>query len=179
MNGSTIFVAGVYGTGKSTICSALSSRLCILAFSAGDLISVINGEQYGANKTVVDKNRNQDLLAESVQALNRQNKQIILAGHFCIFNTVNGVDVLPESVYYSLNIVQIILLEADVQKIAANLFQRDGKNYSEKDLLALIEKERFQSRRISQNLKCPLHIHKMAFNDSDIDHVVSLLHREE
>lgn len=47
MNGSTIFIAGVYGTGKSTLCSALSERLRIPAFSAGNLISEINGEQYG------------------------------------------------------------------------------------------------------------------------------------
>lgn len=59
---STIFIAGVYGTGKSTVCSALSKELCIPAFSAGDLISSINGEQYGANKTVSDKNNNQVLL---------------------------------------------------------------------------------------------------------------------
>ena len=58
MNGSTIFIAGVYGTGKSTICSALAERLHIPAFSAGDLISVINGEQYGANKAVADKDNN-------------------------------------------------------------------------------------------------------------------------
>lgn len=44
MKGSTIFIAGVYGTGKSTMCTALSERLHIPAFSAGDLISMMNGE---------------------------------------------------------------------------------------------------------------------------------------
>ncbi|MDD3336479.1 MAG: AAA family ATPase [Eubacteriales bacterium] len=59
MNGSTVFIAGVYGTGKSTLCSALSERLHIPTFSAGDLISAINDEQYGANKAVADKYINQ------------------------------------------------------------------------------------------------------------------------
>lgn len=48
IKGTTIFIAGVYGTGKSTMCSVLSEKLHIPAFSAGDLISAINGERYGA-----------------------------------------------------------------------------------------------------------------------------------
>lgn len=50
LKGSTIFIAGVYGTGKSTMCSVLSEMLHIPAFSAGDLISAINGEQYGSKQ---------------------------------------------------------------------------------------------------------------------------------
>ncbi len=154
MNGSTIFIAGIYGTGKSTICSALSKRFHIPSFSAGDLISAINGEQYGANKAVADKDSNQVLLAERVQELNHENKQIILAGHFCIFNAHNEVEILPESVYSALNIAQIILLEADIQNIVLNLRRRDGKDYSEKSVTALMEREREQSERISKQLKC-------------------------
>lgn len=176
MNGSTIFIAGVYGTGKSTICSALSKRFQIPSFSAGDLISAINGERYGANKAVLDKNRNQFLLAERVQELNRKNSQIILAGHFCIFNSDYRVEILPESVYSALNITQIILLEADVRDIVVNLRHRDGKDYSEKNVAVLIEKEREQSERISKQLKCPLYNYKMTFTNRDLDYVASLLY---
>ena len=84
MSGLTIFVAGIYGTGKSTLCSALSERLRIPAFSAGDLISAVNSERYGANKAVADKDNNQVLLAKRVRELGQEHEQIILAGHFCI-----------------------------------------------------------------------------------------------
>lgn len=175
MKRSTIFIAGVYGTGKSTLCSTLSERLHIPAFSAGDLISAINGEQYGANKVVVDKDNNQVLLTERVRELNRENKQIILAGHFCIFNAYNDVEVLSESVYSALNITQIVLLESDIQTIVANLRRRDGKDYAKKNVSTLIEKERKQSERISMLLKCPLNVYKMTFTDRDVDYVASLL----
>lgn len=175
MKGSTIFIAGVYGTGKSTLCSTLSERLHIPAFSAGDLISAINGEQYGANKVVADKNNNQVLLAERVQKLNYENGQIILAGHFCIFNADNDVEVLPESVYSALNITQIVLLESNIQTIVANLRRRDGKDYAEKSVSKLIKKEREQSERISMLLKCPLNVYKMTFTNRDVDYVASLL----
>lgn len=111
--GSTIFIAGAYGTGKSTLCGRLSTIMQIPFFSAGDLISKINGEHYGTNKAVTDKNRNQILLADKVQELNQIYSRIILAGHFCIFNNSNEVETLPESVFYNLNIEQVLLLEAN------------------------------------------------------------------
>ena len=175
LKGSTIFIAGVYGTGKSTMCSVLSEMLHIPAFSAGDLIRAINGEQYGANKTVSDKNNNQILLAERVRQLTQENQKIILAGHFCIFNADNEVEVLPESVYPALNISRIILLEADIQTIISNLRRRDGKNYPVKSVSALIEKEREQSKQIAEQLNCPLNIYQMTFTDKDPEYVASLL----
>ena len=51
----TIFIAGSYGVGKSTLCDNLSRVSGVPAYSAGDLISCITGEQYGANKVVQDK----------------------------------------------------------------------------------------------------------------------------
>lgn len=176
MKGSTIFIAGVYGTGKSTMCTALSERLNILAFSAGDLISVMNGEQYGANKAVADKENNQILLADCVDELNHKNELIILAGHFCIFNANNYVEILPETVYSALNITRIILLESDVHTIIAHLRCRDGKNYSEKSVSTLIEKEREQSERVSNQLKCPLNIYNMTFTDDDLNNIASLIY---
>ena len=167
LKGSTIFIAGVYGTGKSTMCSTLSEMLHIPEFSAGDLISAINHEQYGANKAVSDKNNNQALLAERVRQLTQENERIILAGHFCIFNADNDVEVLPESVYPALNISQIILLEAEIQTIIANLRRRDGKNYPVKSISVLLEKEREQSERIAEQLNCPLNIYQMTFTDKD------------
>ena len=47
---SVIFVAGIYGVGKSTLCEKLSQRMSIPSYSAGDLISRVNGERYGATK---------------------------------------------------------------------------------------------------------------------------------
>lgn len=175
MIGSTIFIAGMYGTGKSTMCSALSKRLHIPTFSAGDLISEINGEQYGANKVVSDKNNNQAILVERIRKLNRENGQIILAGHFCIFNAENGVEILPESIYAELRIIRIVLLEADIQTVIANLHHRDEKVYSEQSVSALMKKELEQSERIAKKLNCPLNIYKTTFTDRDSKNVASWL----
>lgn len=176
--GSTIFIAGVYGTGKSTMCSALAKILHIPAFSAGDLISSKNGEHYGANKTVSDKYANQLLLIERVHQLIQKNERIILAGHFCIFNSYNEVDILPESVYSQLSISRIILLEANIQTVISNLISRDGKNYTLESISKLIKKEREQCKRIAEQLSCPFNIYQMTFTEQDTQYVASLISKE-
>ena len=82
----TVFLAGVYGVGKSTLAQKVSEKAGIPFYSAGDLISEKNGEKYGANKIVVDKNRNQDILVECVSEILQRESRILLAGHFCIVN---------------------------------------------------------------------------------------------
>ena len=139
------------------------------------MIGSVNGEKYGANKTVSDKNANQQLLSECVRQLILKNKIIILAGHFCIFDANNGIDILPESVYSTLYISRIILLEAEVQSIIANLYRRDGKNYSWGSISTLIKKEREQSKRIAEQLNCPLNIYHMTFTDQDLNNIASLI----
>lgn len=178
LNRSTIFIAGVYGTGKSTLCLALSKMFHIPAFSASDLISSMNGEHYGANKTVSDKNDNQRLLAERVHQLLQKNERIILAGHFCIFNANNEVDILPEAVYSELSISRIILLETGVQTIIANLASRDGKNYPIESIYKLIKKEREQGKRVAEQLSCPFYIYQMTFTEQDTKYVASLISQE-
>lgn len=53
MRDGIVFVAGIYGVGKSTLCEKLGHSIGIPCFSAGDLISALNGETYGRNKAVV------------------------------------------------------------------------------------------------------------------------------
>ena len=175
MTGSTIFISGAYGTGKSTLCSALSMRLDIPTFSASDLISAINGEQYGLNKAVTNKENNQVLLTKCMWELNQKHKRIILAGHFCIFNSNNGVEVLPETVYHALNISRIILLETNVQTILEHLNYRDGKDYPACSVAALLIKEREQGEKIAKRLNCPLDIYRMTFTEKDTNCIASLL----
>lgn len=63
----TIFIAGSYEVGKSTLCDSLSKVSGVSAYSVGDLISYINSEQYGANKVVQDKEANRDIFAIEVR----------------------------------------------------------------------------------------------------------------
>lgn len=174
----TIFVAGSYGVGKSTLCDALSKTLTIPAYSAGELISNINGERYGANKAVQNKDANQDILAIEVKKKLEQYPTILLAGHFCIFDKLNRVEKLPYSVFEKISIEQILLLEADPVRISDNLRTRDKKEYEYKHIQLLLKEERRAAIEVSQQCGCSLHIHQMAFDKSDWEKCCWLLNEE-
>lgn len=150
----TIFVAGTYGVGKSTLCNKLSTALKTPDFSAGDLISAVNGETYGANKVVRDKDANQNILASQVKQLLKSTPSIILAGHFCIFDINGNVDTLPSRVFYDLEIETILLLEASSSQIIKNLSMRDKKEYSESQILLLQKAEHEKAHEIATSINC-------------------------
>ncbi|MEY8367686.1 ATP-binding protein [Anaerovoracaceae bacterium 42-11] len=171
----TIFVAGGYGVGKSSLCEALSVLLNIPAYSAGDLISQVNGEKYGANKVVKNKILNQEILVAEVNERLKEWPTILLAGHFCIFDKMNGVDKLPITVFRRLQIEQILLLEADVERIIDNLSKRDGKMYTHEQITALLNVESIAAKQTALEINCLFHIHKMAFDETDINTCASIL----
>lgn len=168
-NGNVIFVAGVYGVGKSTLCDALGRKLNIPSFSAGDLISEINGEIYGRNKAVKDKFDNQDKLISAVNKKILEYPSFLLAGHFCIFNEMDDVEILPEYVFEKMPLSLIVILEADVKRINQNLCTRDNRKYSDTSLKKLIEAERHQCEKIAARLEIPLILHEMKFDSSDVE----------
>ena len=170
-----IFVAGTYGVGKSTLCDKLSKKLNIPSYSSGDLISEINGEIYGANKVVKDKTANQNILISAVKRKLSLNPVFMLAGHFCIFNKSGEVELLPEFVYKEMQISKLILLETDVNTIINNIRSRDNKLYSLDAIKSLILTERKQAEIISEQLNLPLHVHKMNFDQTDVEKISDII----
>lgn len=171
----TIFIAGTYGVGKSTLCDSLSKKLDIPAFSSGDLISNVNGEKYGANKFVKNKSANQDILEVEVKKLLKQFPKILLAGHFCIFNKFNCIEKLPYDIFEKINIEQILLLETEPLVILQNLKCRDKKTYDVTLIEQLIFEERKMAETISQRCACEFHIHQMSYDLTDQQKCVDLL----
>lgn len=163
-----IFVAGVYGVGKTTICDKLSLEIDVPHYSASDLITEYIGEIYGANKAVSNIDNNQRNLINAVKKVLETNKQIILSGHFCIFDKKMNVIALPQYVYEDLYIDKIILLENDVNIIIKNLNRRDNKTYLVENIINLKRAEEKASIDISQVLKVPMEKHKLNYDDTDL-----------
>lgn len=171
----TYFLAGIYGVGKSTLGFKLSEKLNLPFFSSGDLISQVNGETYGANKAVADKDKNQNILAVRVSELLADTESILLAGHFCIVNRESNVEDLPEDIFDKLNISKIILLEADVDRIANHLQKRDSKSYTRSTIECLAKREHELAVSTATRLGCSLIIHHMDYSDTDISSIMEVL----
>jgi len=162
-----IFISGVYGVGKSTIGKQLSTLLNIPYFAASALITKNNGEEYGANKYVKDKYTNQESLIKSVKFILDKHNDIILDGHFCIINSKNQVEALPEFVYSNLSIKIIVILETSLENLISNLSSRDGKDYDVITLKNMITKERNISKRIAKKINAELFFHNVVYDGKD------------
>lgn len=172
---SVIFVSGVYGVGKSTLCNKLSKKCAINFYSAGDIISDINGEIYGANKQVKNKEYNQEILIKRISEKLQKEELIILAGHFCILGNDGQVEQLPVHTYSKLQLSSIILLEAISEMIVQNLSSRDGKKYSVEQIEEFLGTEKDCALRIAKDLNIHLFTYEMKFSNKDIEEVYLFL----
>ncbi len=170
-----LFIAGVYGVGKSTLCNKLSNELKIPLFSASKLISEKNGETYGSHKAVRNKEYNQQLLIDALNEKTNNLETIILDGHFCIFNKNNQVEYLPTFVYHKLPITKIILLEANVNFIIENLQRRDNKKYAINNICELIQAEKQQAEKVAMELNVPLYVYQVDCIESNFKQLKSVL----
>ena len=170
-----IYVAGVYGVGKSTLCERISRLINLPFYSAGDLISERVGETYGENKKVRNKEYNQDVLIECINKKLIEEPVLILAGHFCILGNDNKPEELPAFVYEKINIRSIVLLEAEPCTIIKHLEKRDNKRYSKELINDFIAQEKKCAMEISKNLKIPLKIYSMLFSDEDAENIIDFI----
>lgn len=175
MNREVIFVVGAYGVGKTTLCNKLSRKVKIPSYSASDLISPKVREVYGAQKSVTNKEKNQQALIQAVKELPNNEHKILLSGHFCIFNRDREIEQLPEFVFTSLGIRKIILLITDSSIIMERLYVRDNVTYTKKSIDNLINQEKIFANKFATRLECPLIMHQMRFDNSDVDILAKFL----
>ena len=148
-----IFVAGIYGVGKTTLCEKLSNVLKISSYSASDLISKQNNELYGINKYVADSDKNQDILINQVSMI--KDNIFILNGHFCLKAPNNNIILLKDDVFKQLSLSVIILIEASPHDVIQNLHTRDQRNYDFNYIERLLMREKNQAIHISKKYNIP------------------------
>ena len=174
MNG-VIFIAGVYGVGKSTLCEKISEIINLPFYSASELISEQVGETYGVNKKVFNKDVTQNILLKCIDSKMSEDSAMILAGHFCILSECNEPEKLPFYVYEKMNISLIVLLEATTDEIVRNLKKRDKKTYSREVIDELLITERNYAMKVSEVLKVPMIKYLMSFSEADTENVLAFI----
>lgn len=161
-----IFVGGIHGVGKGTLCQRISQNLKIHTFSAGEIIKKGKDlEEKGVQK--VDSNQN--ILLEGLKIIFQQTDTILLDGHFVLITNNGEISRIPLKTFEEIAPVAIVILEDDPQKVGERLFKRDGKQYSLTLLQQLQDEEIAYSNEISNTLKIPylrLHVQQ---NTENID----------
>lgn len=146
------FVSGVHGVGKTTFCKELSSFSKLPHFSAGHLINDFL-EKRAENKIVQNPNENQDILIQSISALDIEG-DFILDGHFVLV-TEQGFQTIDIKVFQDLKIAGIILLHEEPSIIQERLNSRDKKEYSLPHIEEFQNLEIQRAQEVSKELNVP------------------------
>lgn len=175
MKPKVIFVAGVHGVGKGSLCKEISSILGYPTYSASDLIRNEKNSAVDHNKIAVDPDKNQDHLIKALNNLTVDKNLIIIDGHFCLQGPDTIIEI-PKAVFEEMQLVAIILLIDDPVEICSRLKSRDGKSLHLKTIQALQMREKVRAEHIATNLQTPLICAGFNKNSEVIDHLTKLLH---
>ena len=164
-----IFVGGIHGVGKSTICKKLCNDLVIEYLSASKLISDYNNKLSRNNldvgKLVNDIGQNQDILARAVKEYAGQNEIYLLDGHFTLLDSSGNIQSIPLSTFGTLTLAAIVVLTDDPAAIQKKLSSRDGEQFDLKLLEAMQIQELTNAEQVGIKLK--IKVFKAVVNNYD------------
>lgn len=140
-----IFVGGIHGVGKTTMCSKVCTKLGIQHLIASQLIKdykvVSMRHNLDKNKQVANISENQDGLVTALRQIVKSDKNYLLDGHFTLFNAKGQVQKIPVSTFKKIMPSMLIVFADEPMSIKDRIALRDGVQYDIQSLTALQEKE--------------------------------------
>jgi adenylate kinase len=139
-NKNIIFIGGIHGVGKGTICKDISLNTGLIHLTASQ---ILKWEEISEreNKLVENITSTQERLINGLNNLIKKDKEYIIDGHFCLLNS-NGIPSrIDEDAFDQINPKTIAIVIDDVEKIVKRLEARDGKIYDIKVLNELQQME--------------------------------------
>ena len=157
MSQAIIFVGGIHGTGKTTLCRRLALVLSASHVTAGTLIRETANSKTTTtgirSKAVPDVNANQELLLRGL-ALYRGHTSgpILLDGHFSLMEPGGTIVDIPQTVYVAIAPIALVLVEVDPLVVHSRLTGRDGTAPPLETIASLCQHERAHAELVSKAL---------------------------
>ena len=153
-----VFVAGIHGVGKSSMCARLAEAVGAAHLSSGALIrqSLMGTPESASEKPVGDVGKNQDALIAALSAQGA--REIILDGHFVLLKAAGTFADVPLATFAELAPVGVLLILDEAEAIATRLWARDGTRYDQSLLEELQRRENAAACEVTRAIGAPLRI---------------------
>lgn len=149
-----IFIGGIHGVGKGTICKEIASKTDLIHITASEILKW-NEISSSDNKLVNNISSTQERLINGLKNLIKNDKKYLLDGHFCLLNS-NGIPCkIDEDTFDSINPKIISIVIDDIGKIVDRLEKRDNKKYDIKILDELQKMEIEYAKYLSKKYSIP------------------------
>lgn len=176
-----IFIGGIHGVGKSTLCKKITNLMGIQSYSASSLIKSVSDLNFPSDKKIKGINKNQDLLTDAVDKYIDPNRYCLLDGHFCLLNQNGKITDIPIATFADLSPAAILVLTNDPKIIYSQIKDRDGNEMEMEieNISSFQEKELEQSKLVSQLLNIPWLSEKPIKRTSHIESFISNIVKDE
>jgi len=168
-----IFIGGVHGVGKTTLCKSVSSEFNIKHYSASELIKKYSNIKFEPNARVKNINRNQDMLIQAINTYLEINKIYILDGHFCLLNQASEITKIPLATFTQMAPSAIILLHNNPNDIYSRLKDQERYIYDVGLLTSFQDQELQYSRFVANKLGIPYLKAKPLINREIVDDFIA------
>ncbi|MCE7914682.1 MAG: hypothetical protein DYH15_08370 [Nitrosomonas sp. PRO4] len=173
---SLIFVGGIHGVGKTTLCLKAFAPFGYQCMTASFLISTY-GRRIDKNKQVHDIYDNQTALIEQLVLEKKKYCRFLLDGHFTLINSQGHIEPVDHSVFQRINPTQLILIKGDPEEIARRLAIRDGKEWNPTFVEEFQKEEEKHAKLISKKLKKDLFVLDNKVNSRSAVHLFRKISR--
>lgn len=140
MKKNVIFIGGVHGVGKTTLCKDISSILNIEHYSSSELIAKLHKNNVRKDKIVEDVKINQNILIDAINEYIDKEEICLLDGHFCLINQNGLIEKIPEDTFKSIEILHIIVLVDDAKVISQRIQARDANSSYSSEFINNLQK---------------------------------------
>ena len=155
MHHKIIFIGGVHGIGKTTLCKSVCSKFNVIHHSASELITRYSHIEFQSNARVENINRNQDALISAIGKYLSTKKEYLLDGHFCLLDQEGEITKIPLSTFIAISPMAILLLHDNPSNIYFSL-QKRNREIGDMDLLfSFQEQELHYSQWVATKLNIP------------------------
>lgn len=146
-----LFVGGVHGSGKGSLCKRLVEvYLCKYVSASG----LLNWDK--KSKQVENVKYNQEVLRQLLAQNTSGDSSYIIDGHFALWNEDGLCESVPIDTFASLGLSGIILTTCSVDIVQKRLKERDEISYDLDRIQELQNAEIEQAKFVSQELNIPL-----------------------
>jgi adenylate kinase len=167
-----IFLGGVHGVGKTSMCEGITEKFGIKVVSAS---SIIRAERtypsLDSRTAVMNVGGNQGLLIRGVQRLITDAPgNYLLDGHFALRTLDGNIEGIAVDVFQSIGVSGLICLVDESSAIAQRLAARDGEEHDvdaiSKLQAAELSSAEFVSRTLGTHLKVVRAFDELAFEEA-------------
>ncbi|MEQ6121374.1 ATP-binding protein [Reichenbachiella sp. MALMAid0571] len=165
-----VFIGGIHGVGKGTICDKICEQTNFVHITASEILRWDEISKPD-NKKVVNIQNTQDRLITGLRKTLKKNKDYLLDGHFCLFNSEGEVENVPIETFKNIAPKLISVVTTEINLIKERLEKRDSKAYDFHVLKNMQNSEKEYAREIALKLTVPF----FEIKDGDYSKLINLI----